>query len=147
MFEALRDYPSVVVTGPHRSGTTICAEMIGQDTGLTVYREEAFSNRDITKAEPLVESGGVFQGPYLLPWAPIFRDTMIVYVDRPHDEIAASLGRLRVSAPHFDAAQALRLWSRIQEQCEHAMTVQYHDLKAHPLWRDDRHGWHCRRTA
>ena len=33
MFEYLKEFPVVLVTGPQRSGTRICAKMIAHDTG------------------------------------------------------------------------------------------------------------------
>ena len=33
MFEQLCDYRNILVTGPQRSGTRICAQMVAHDTG------------------------------------------------------------------------------------------------------------------
>ncbi|OBX35665.1 hypothetical protein A8U91_04739 [Halomonas elongata] len=51
MFEHLADETTIIVTGAHRSGTTIAAEMIAADTGKPCIREEAFEHRDIIAAE------------------------------------------------------------------------------------------------
>lgn len=148
MFERLSRYRSIVITGPHRSGTTIAAEMIGKDTGKKVFREEAFQFRNIVQAEALIRSGGVFQGPYLLPWAPIL-PAYIIYMDRSYSEIDASLQRLKsngISMPYFDADQASRLW-RIIKDIVAGETIEYAALRHHPLWVEDRSGWSHRQTS
>lgn len=152
MFEHLKVYRSVIVTGPHRSGTTICAEMVGHDTGLAVYREEEFKFRDIVKAEPLIRKGGVFQGPYLLPWIPILADkeTFVIYMQRTADEVDASVRELQkrgISTPFFSRDQARRLWGRIDKLCPHGTMIAYQGLQSHPLWRSDRNGWGHRQTC
>lgn len=151
MFEKLSRFRTVIVTGPHRSGTTICAEMVGHDTGLTVYREEAFGNHSIRQAEPLLSKGGVFQGPYLLPWTPILagEDTMVLYLDRPAAEVEASVQRLvqrGISQTYFSRDQAARLWTRIRPLLPRSETVAYHALRDHPLWVEKRPDWHHRQT-
>lgn len=151
MFEHLAVYRSVIVTGPHRSGTTICTEMVGHDTGLTVHREEEFKFRNIVQAEKLIRQGGVFQGPYLLPWIPILADkeTFVIYMHRTADEVDASVRKLQkrgISTPFFNRDQARRLWGRINKLCPHGTMIAYQSLKRHPLWVDKREGWGHRQT-
>jgi len=138
-----------VVTGPHRSGTTIAAEMIAHDTGKRCIHEEAFDYRNIIEAEQVIARGGVIQGPYLLPWAPILK-AHIVYMQRPDDDIEASVRRLRergISTPFFSAEQAHRL-AHEQGPRSHE-TVPYGRLRHHPLWvpAEERRGWHHRQTS
>lgn len=149
MFERMKGYGNILVTGPHRSGTTIAAEMIAHDTGMALVREEAFNFRNIKLAQRMMleRPGAVYQGPYLLPWAPIL-PCYVVYVYRPHREIEASLARCRargVSMPHFDAAQAAELWDYIEPHVT-GEVIDYYSLAAHPLFRQNRKGWHHRRT-
>lgn len=42
MFADLKKYRRIFVTGPHRSGTTICAKMIAHDTGHDLVLEDDF---------------------------------------------------------------------------------------------------------
>jgi hypothetical protein len=42
MFEHLAKYRKIVVTGPQRSGTTICARMVAADTGHEYVDEDRF---------------------------------------------------------------------------------------------------------
>jgi hypothetical protein len=151
MFEHMAGHRAIVVTGPHRSGTTIAAEMIAHDTGKWCVREEAFNYRNIIEAERVVYEGGVIQGPYLLPWAPIL-DAHIVYVHRDHDAIAASVRRLRergISTPLFSAPQALALWRQWWGQLNSADVVLYDALRRHPLWvePEKRKRWGHRQTC
>lgn len=150
MFGNLKGFRRVIVTGPHRSGTTIAAEMIAADTGKRCVREEAFRFRDIAAAEAITE--GVLQGPYLLPWSPILavEGTAVVYVRRDGAEIDASVARLRergISTPLFHWRQAWRLWRQIEPLVPAAWTIEYDSLREHPLWVEERGGWGHRQTS
>ncbi|HSH43857.1 MAG TPA: hypothetical protein VK973_17175 [Arenicellales bacterium] len=147
MFEWLADFRRIIVTGPHRSGTTIAAEMIASDTGKPCIREEAFDCRNIILAERSGE--GVIQGPYLLPWAPIFAgaDTAVIYMRRDGAAIDASVRRLKeggISEPLFHWNQAWRLWQTMD--VPNGYTVDYKSLRDHPLWVERREGWGHRQT-
>lgn len=153
MFQNLSPFETIIVTGPHRSGTTIAAEMIAHDLGRRCWREEAFSIRNIVEAEALIrDHGGVIQGPYLLPWAPVLADigkTAIVYMQRHPDAVARSNARLqrrRISAPFFNKDQADRLWHRIKPAIDNWFEVDYTELEAHPLYQHHREGWRHRQT-
>lgn len=137
--------PPVLVTGPHRSGTTICAEMVAHDMGVSLCREEAIDFRDVIKAEQVLRGDVVLQAPYMLPWLPYFesRGVSCVVMMRPVDEIQASVDRLKVSKPFFSAGQAYALLARMNAN---VTMVEYHDLKTHPLWVDGRKGWGHRQT-
>jgi hypothetical protein len=139
----------ILVTGPHRSGTTIAAEMIAHDTGKRCTREDAFGFRNILEAERMMrERGGVFQGPYLLPWAPIL-PCYVVYISRPRADVDASNARIKargISMPHFSYEQAARLWEVIAPTVW-GETLRYADLAAHPMFRSNREGWAHRRTS
>lgn len=147
MFDRLKGFRCVIVTGPHRSGTTIAAEMIAADTGKRCVREEEFRWRNIIKAAEIRR--GVIQGPYLLPWTPVLADdeTMVVYVRRDGAAIDASVRRLRVSKPHFHWRQAWELWRRIAPLLPHTETIEYEALREHRLWVEDRRGWTHRQTS
>lgn len=153
MFEALKGSPRIIVTGAHRSGTTIATEMIAHDTGMRAFREEAFGTHSIAEAEYLLrEQGGVVQGPYLLPWVPVLSQmlgTAVVYVKRDSAAVEASNERLRergISAPYFTKSQADRLWEAIRGCVPFYVEVRYEDLASHPLWAEKRDGWGHRQT-
>jgi len=146
MFERLKTHDVIIVTGPHRSGTTIAAEMIAADTGKRMVREEAFEYRDIRAAQEIVQAGDcVIQGPYLLPWLPIL-NAYPVYINRSHSDIGASLEVLRkkgMRMPFFTAAQALAIWQKMNL----GESVEYESLRQHPLWVNNRAGWGHRQTT
>lgn len=152
MFDYLKRFGTIIVTGPHRSGTTIAAEMIARDLDLRCWREEEFDNRDVVKAEQIVRAGGVIQGPYLLPWTPFLSEwpaTAVVFMRRNYADVDRSNQRLRarkISRPFFDHGQADRLWSRIRPLIENAFEIEYETLADHPLWVHDRKGWLHRQT-
>lgn len=151
MFKDLKGYRTIIVTGPHRSGTTIAAEMIAADTGLPVVLEEAFTWRNIIEAQPLVESGGVIQGPYLLPWLPILADddTLVIYMNRAGEDIEASIDGLKargISTPFFSWDQAKRLWEATKDFMPHAKEIEYSSLQDHPKWVENRENWGHRQT-
>lgn len=152
VFEHLSRYRCVIVTGPHRSGTTIAATMITADTGLTRVVEEAFAFRDIIKAEMLVRTGGVIQGPYLLPWVPYLHDlgAAAVYMHRDPQAVERSnllLRKRHIPAPHFDKSQADGLWKRIKGLLgADAFDVEYESLREHPLFVEDRSGFKHRQV-
>lgn len=146
MFGHLKGFRRIIVTGPHRSGTTIAAEIIAEDTGKRCIREEAFQQTNIIKAAKIQE--GVIQGPYLLPWTPALAsdETAVIYVLRDGKEIDASVARLRVSKPLFHWSQAWALWQRIAPLLPHAETIEYQALRGHRLWVENRKGWGHRQT-
>jgi len=150
MFDGLSSFRRVIVTGPHRSGTTIAAEMIAADTGKPCIREESFAFRDIIRAAAI--DSGVIQGPYLLPWLPVLAGphTAIVYMLRDGAEIDASVQRLReagISTPLYSWQQGRALWAAMAPLLPHAQVVRYERLAQHPLWVQDRTGWGHRQTA
>ena len=49
MFEYLAEFKRIFVTGPQRSGTTICAIMIAKDIGYRWYKEHIL--KDMTVSE------------------------------------------------------------------------------------------------
>lgn len=146
MFEYLGRYKRVIVTGPHRSGTTIAAEMIANDTGLDCHKEEEFDCHNITEARQITT--GVIQGPYLLPWLPLFDDghTAFVYMSRKPKDVIASVNRLTVSKPYFSVFEAVPMWDHLEPLLSHSYVVDYAGLAAHPMYVHHRKGWHHRQT-
>lgn len=160
MFAYLRAYKRIIVTGPHRSGTTIAAEMIAADTGLEAVREEAFNfYREDMLQGLLAREGIVVQCPALFDRMPDFSDpdTAIVMMRRPLEELAESRERMfvpgsteRFSAEDQNRAQLARLgasdgdaaalkyaaWTTwVQSgRIHHPIEVDYAALKQHPMW-------------
>ena len=151
MFEHLSNYRVVLVTGPQRSGTTVCARAVSQDAGLRLVLEEAFGVHDDARWRALVESaqGAVIQCPTMCRYVDEYGDrddVAVVLMRRPLAEILASQERIRWLYEHLELArygvesgtQALvkyAYWDEHQRaRIRHAYEVQYHDLCKHALW-------------
>jgi hypothetical protein len=154
VFEYLKPFRVVIVTGPARSGTTICGHMIAADTGKR-YLDDTTDTGSIGLLRRAVaaESNAVAHCPLLSWYADEFgclEDVAVVMVRRDVTEIRASNDRL---APHRldywrDGYHALywqrgkhvseaiyQHWDSVQAaRIQHAYTVDYTALTEHPLW-------------
>lgn len=167
MFEALKQFPRIIVSGPHRAGTTICGEMIAADTGHTSLREEAFGWSNVERFERcLLLDNVVLQAPFFshaLHY--LSADAFVVFMKRDVEDILASQSRMvtdmgdptgwgiseyRLKKYHASShapdlvyenwdIQKTRLEGRYLE-------VDYESLKDHPLWVNDRSRFHHRQT-
>jgi len=140
----------ILVTGPQRSGTTIAAKMIAQDTGHLLVLEERFGTHDKGRWEKIIEGshGVVIQCPTMCRWAHQFGerdDVLVVLMRRDIDDIIASQERIgwrerRELVPYgVDegpiAAVKYDYWEREQVgQIRHSLELEYEDLSDHPLW-------------
>ena len=57
VFEHLLNFAVVLVSGPQRSGTTICAKMIAHDTGHTYIPESEYQFHDEAAFRAIVTAG------------------------------------------------------------------------------------------
>ena len=149
MFKHLSTFPHILVTGPQRSGTTICAAMIAHDTGLEFLTEEKVPGLDNLRGLLTTEKRFVLQCPQFCRYIHEFSapDTLIVMMRRECKDIIASEIRIGwqgyrkmelarygvedgvisdVKYAYWDAHQK----HMIQEQLE----VEFESLKEHPLW-------------
>lgn len=158
MFEALTGYRNILVTGPHRSGTTICARMIAEDTGkrLVIERDIA-TPRFEGDTEPELTGttvehwmadnpDTVLQGATCFRWLyELQRDTLLtVFVERSRAEVLESQMRYRGRVLD-DPEGKRRQFDRMR--LSHRLVVHYEDLRAHPLFVEDRTGWEPRQIA
>ena len=94
MFEELRRWNQIIVTGPQRSGTTIVARMIAMDTGHTFVPEETWGIHGVEKLEEYLDDHPwiVVQAPTMLVNTPELADdrTLVVLVRRTRSEKAVS---------------------------------------------------------
>ena len=168
MFEHLAEHAIILVTGPQRSGTTICARMIAHDTGHAYIDEARFSVFNGKKAITIAKACKpcVLQGPGLLKYAGYFGESghLVVIMNRPNEEIAASLKDKRelvrrllddypdakplieehglISLPRVMYANFhANVMGRIPQ--DRLVGLWYEDLEEHPLWidKEDRDGW------
>ena len=162
MFEHLKKFDRIVVTGPHRSGTTICAEMIAADTGFEAVREERFSCRNEGLFRRFMKRAKrvVVQAPAMFWTLPDVDDgrTAFVLMRRPLDELHASKryppGREVPLKPYPESGDApeskYKAWDRME--LSNKIEINYSDLALHRLWvpTEKRRAlgpkWHHRRT-
>jgi len=98
VFDFLRKYQIILVTGPQRSGTTICARMIEHDLDYTYLDEREWNITFGEEARILAEENWpcVLQGPGLLKDALLFNQPKcaVVLMVRSVEDIIASQNRV-----------------------------------------------------
>jgi len=160
MFEHLTRYPRIIVSGPQRSGTTIGAMCIAQDTGHTFVPEEMFRVFSVDRFEQLLTGSQiVIQCPALCYCVDRYSadDTLIVIMMRDLDDIRASEERIDWGqwAPgellHYgmepskartfwdDGGSVARIKYKYWHDCQrpnvqHWLELDYESLAEHPLW-------------
>ena len=167
MFEHLAQMASrIVVTGPHRSGTTIAAQMIARDTGYR-YVDEADDvagfypdHLDLWLKQKLDSPGVVVQGPSLLKMlvdSPP-SDTLVVLMRRSSADVLVSeqstgweyrQRELEIFGHAEGDTTAIKYayWAANPPSC--STEIEYESLSDHWAWVDEsaRDGWHRKQTA
>lgn len=150
MFENLKNFSKIIVTGPQRSGTRICAKMIAADTGYEYFDESVISVKDVAKLQDLLkyEKNFVIQAPGISFCVEDFAadDTLIVFMMRDIPSILASqktcgwgcndreLKKYGL-APGRNACEVkYDFWNDQKELILWWREVQYDSLKDHPLY-------------
>ena len=159
-FAHFRRFKRVIITGPHRSGTTIATEMIAADSGHEAVREESFEfYREDLLRDVLRRTGVIVQCPALFDLMPELSDphTAIVLMRRPLNELAQSRDRMfdphsahQLSGEEQNTAQLKRLgastgdaaalkydaWDRwvAEGRIHHPIELEYQNLSEHPMW-------------
>ncbi|MBD3260316.1 MAG: hypothetical protein GF334_01340 [Candidatus Altiarchaeales archaeon] len=155
MFEHLKKHSQIVVTGPQRAGTTICAKMIAHDLGYPFWPEER-CGEDLAPycliREHLKEGQkAVYQLPAFSAWCHLLpKPVAVVFMLRDIDDIIASQKRInwtsfnepRELAMYFrkpDQGPISRVkidfWITIQKpRIASPYTVEYESLSEHPMW-------------
>jgi hypothetical protein len=161
MFEHLATYRKILVSGPQRSGTTICAQMIAADLKYRYFDELDFDVDNIRRVFAVVDALDriVVQCPSLAAslWMFSQPDVLVVFMKRDVQEIIASQ-----SKPIYDSSpdrvwttghQPIELmkygrtsgviaqvkyegWEAQKPYIRNAMEIEYASLAAHPMWVD-----------
>lgn len=165
MFECIGSFDRILVTGPQRSGTRICAKMIARDLGYRFVDEREFDTANLRKLEILLDTEEkiVVQCPALSSYIHALEapNALVIWMDRDPEEIAASQERIRWSAKGqrrllFDILHEIpttelkkMLWRWQKRHIPHYRHVEYRALRSHPLWVDkkDREGWAWDQTS
>lgn len=157
MFEHLAKHKKILVTGPHRSGTTFTATAIAHDTGHGLIREElsGFSAKKLSYW--LTEAPGpvVCQAPYAADKCHLF-GAFVVFMMRDLKDIEASQQRMKledgkpVNWDRMERGQRrlyhakegaiaelkYQNWTKQREKIANYLEVDYESLRGHPLWVD-----------
>ena len=160
MFEELKDYQAILVTGPQRSGTRIAAKMIAIDTGHKYIDETEFGVHSRKGLKALMRKERiVIQCPALCRHVHNFSTaaTWIVLMRRSIEDSIASekriewefgaldelwkygveYNRLRYEAEKGKpiSARKYEYWENEQrDQLFNYLEIDYESLSAHPLW-------------
>ncbi len=154
MFEALSRYRVVIVTGPHRSGTRLCAHAVAHDTTLRyVDTDDYGGDLDAWKDVVARGRGVVVHSPGMARWVHEVAghdDVLVIWMLRPLAQILVSEARINWSEKEEKAIYAdipgykrqfhvsvnkLNFWRTYQHKHIHNWReVRYDELKAHPLW-------------
>lgn len=149
-----REIDKIIVSGPQRSGTTICSEIIGHDTGFEVFKEEHIDIDNVVKLKNFVRSEGkkVLQAPGAFVYLDEVsaENILIVIMFRDLDEIYLSQARIKwngegneIEKLHSKGFKDFRypaegkylyyrreLWRKLHNVYE----LNYDDLSHHKLW-------------
>ena len=161
----------ILVTGPQRSGTTITARIIAQETGYKYIDEESFGVHDCKRFELLLkkEHRAVIHCPAMSRWIHIYSDHYVVFVRRRWQEIVESAKRVGWNyAPELAKYQDIMIcgcttknglkitegnlaavtylyWDEVQKpSCPYALDIIYDTLRDHPLFITDRDNFDIR---
>ena len=148
MFDRLTAYDTIVVTGPQRSGTHICAEMIAHDTGYDYVDDSEFGTFNRAKFRWMCkQKGKVIHAPGMSRWIHEIPGIFIVWMVRSEKDILASEKRIKWNGLHREcenygvltqniAQVKYQYWKRYQKPIVQyrMIEVRYEDLKEHPLW-------------
>lgn len=156
MFDNIKDFKRIVISGPQRSGTRIIAKAIAMDTEKTYIDEKEINFHDFRLLEwYLHKDNVVIQCPGLCHKLHEISTnlTLILLVRRPVEEIIASENR--IGWPDISRNQELskygystgiisrikyEFWDTYQKSLlgDKAGEFNYNDIKKHPLFIEDR---------
>jgi hypothetical protein len=151
MFEHLGEFNRILVSGPQRSGTTLIARAIWQDTGLEYVDEQEFSavNEAEWRAMVQLRENFVMQCPGMCRYIHEFGqedDLAVVMCHRPIADIITSQERIgweweKYELLRYDLSQGViaevkyGYWNEVQKRSiNNAFDVYYSHLDQHPLW-------------
>ena len=145
------------MTGPQRSGTTICARILADDLNLSYVDEKDVGVRSLARlvARLSSDNGIVVQGPCyssIVHWIDV-PGTLVVFMMRDPRDILASQNRIQWSKYRDEVTYELsnyfrdtgeiavvryEAWHRYQKPMMRLpfLEVEYESLSAHALWVD-----------
>jgi len=150
MFQWLGKFEKILVTGPQRSGTRICARMIAYDTGYQYIDEIEIGVDSLNWFWSFFSKNRYFvvQCPALCRYVHMFSadDTGVVLMLRKIDDIITSQERIdwnseRIELARYDSSEGIiadikyKFWKENQvKHIKHTFEIEYESLVGHPLW-------------
>ena len=172
-FTHLKTYSKILVTGPHRSGTTISAKMIASDLGYPpVIEEKSWFGNDIEPLRWWLEGYSkpcVCQAPFAAHAAHSFNDdVLVIFMIRDVSDIQQSEQKMMHEGGEPVNWAGIQLtetrlyntgqigkpismikyenWEHQKPKIKHWLELSFEDLRSHPMWIEDRKGFHVRQT-
>jgi hypothetical protein len=152
MFEHLKTYSRIIVSGPQRSGTRIASRMIASDCDYKYIDEKEFKVSNTHLLDALMQSENiVVQAPGVchLLHTLSYHSLLICLMIRPTNDIEASEQRInwdnscrKLELSHYGKTEGspskakYDFWHSAQKpQLEpHCLEINYKSLKDHPLY-------------
>jgi len=160
-FKDLQMFPRILVVGPQRSGTRICAQMIAHDTGHTYIDESEFGGDIEFWAKEIIRLNYncVVHGPGIMRICHCTAADLVIVLIRDIKEILQSQYRLawahdREELDKYGARRGpscvvkYAVWKSQKKYVPRFMEIPYAELNKHPMWVDkkDRKGWTWNQT-
>lgn len=153
----LRNYKTIVVAGPQRSGTTIATHILATELGYKEVDEKEFDVDNLVKFIPILNETEpkVMQAPGLSSILHLLKspDVAVVFMSRNTYDIISSGDRIDWNF-HFDKSEAAKYfytgtprhssiiktsaWETFQKKAlgERGFTLDYESMKDHLFWVD-----------
>lgn len=155
MYETLKEFNNIVVSGPQRSGTRIAAKILASETNKEYIDEKFINFHDFRLLNYyLHQSLCVIQCPGLCHKLHEITDnnTLVIFIVRPTEEILASESRSWTDNSRFiELAKygytsgiisdiKYSYWKKVQKSIlkDLGREIRYHALEEHPLFIKDR---------
>jgi len=157
MFEELKN-KRVLVTGPQRSGTTICSRIISHDANLEYIDEDQVGVDSLILVNDLFETrkNFVLQAPAISRLCHLIRADVVVFMIRNIKDIIASQERVNWQCEAIElkkynktegviAEEKYKFWYYFQKQhIINYLEVKYESLEKHKLFIKDRKNFKIR---
>jgi len=175
MFQHLKSHKKILVTGPHRAGTTIAATMIAHDTQSFLALEEKcwLPGQDLQLLDWWMndyKGSVVCQAPFAADQCHVYKNALVVFMHRDLSDIKKSQQRMfsedhedinweriqRAETRKYHTGQLGRpiaqikyeQWQEQKQDLPYHLDLEYESLKDHELWvdKEDRKAFHVRQT-
>jgi hypothetical protein len=152
MFEYLKKFRYVYITGPQRSGTRICSHMVAHDTGFEFIDENKYKYDNLCKLIEILnnKSSIIIHGPAIVNniSSLVTDKDAVIFMRRNIADISASEKRIkwseygseRIERAKFPTCENKTIaeikytyWDKVKHTFN-AFDIEYESLKSHILW-------------